>query len=111
MNDGKNIFQKFWSWLGSIFSPTPVPAEVYEETTAPVIPEDFDPDVVNVIVDTQEETTHPDIVDEPPLPIIDYDDEETPVIKEASKYAVLIGINKYDPGLFGYGLCCRWGPG
>ena len=79
--------KKFWIWLLSLFGikPTVIPPEIIEETTAHVDPEDYD--VENV---TDEEVQ--DILDE----LDDIDDIE---IREPSKFALLIGINKYDPSL------------
>jgi len=75
----------FFKWLFSLFgiTPTVIPPEVIDETTAHVDPEDYD--VENV---TDEEVQ--EILDE----LDDLDDSRKP-----SKFAVLIGINIYDPSL------------
>jgi len=68
----------FWEWLLGLFGikPTKIPEEIIDETTAYVDPEDFIPD-------------------EEIIEILDELDD----VREPSKFAVLIGINKYDPAL------------
>ena len=88
--------KKFWIWLLSWFgfSPTKIPEEIMDETTAWVPPEEFVPEN-NIIGDflTDEEVI--EILDEEETIIVEDDIE----IREPSKFAVLIGINKYDPSL------------
>jgi len=78
----------FWLWLLSLFGikPTSIPDEIMDDTTAYVDPEDFIPDEnIDDMLDDAE------IIDE----LNDLDNED----REPSKFAVLIGINKYDPSL------------
>ena len=79
----------FWEWLLGLFGikPTKIPDEIIDETTAHVDPEDFE-------VITEEEFDEL-MNDETIMDELDNLDEE----REPSKFAVLIGINKYDPAL------------
>jgi len=79
----------FWEWLLGLFGikPTKIPDEIIDETTAHVDPEDFE-------VITEEEFDEL-MNDETIMDELDNLDEE----REPSKFAVLIGINKYDPSL------------
>lgn len=72
----------FWKWLLSIlgFSSPSIPQEIFDDTTAYVDPENFIPD--EELID--------DLID---------DEEEIEEELKPSKYAVLVGINKYDPSL------------
>lgn len=100
--------KKFWLWLCGLFGykvPT-IPPEIHEDTTAPIIPNEYNPDEVNSILQGTSESkmdgdSKMDVVlsDAPPPveedEVIPIDDGEP----KPSKYAVLIGINKYDPSL------------
>jgi hypothetical protein len=92
----------FWLWLLSLFGikPTVIPPEIIDDTTAHVDPEDFEPvDVEEIGEDMDGEVMIPDEGDDyiPGEVIDDYDPDEYD--REPSKFAVLIGINKYDPSL------------
>jgi len=78
----------FWTWLFSLFGikPASIPPEVIDETTANVEPDDFISD------EEIEELLDDDISDE-------LEDLVDTTKRKASKFAVIIGINKYDPTL------------
>jgi hypothetical protein len=80
--------KKFIAWLLSLFGikPNKIPEEIMDETTAYVDPEEFISE--EDIDDLMDDAT---IMDE--LEDLDMDD------RLPSKFAVLIGINKYDPSL------------
>jgi len=90
--------KNFWIWLLGLFGikPTKIPEEIIEDTTAYVEPEKFDPD--EIIPENIDEF----LTDEEIIEILEEELEEdlnNIEIRDPSKFAVLIGINKYDPSL------------
>lgn len=83
--------KRFWTWLLSLFGikPSVLPQELIDNTTAYVEPEDYDP--TNYIDDDY-------MPDDELINELDEEDEE-PLERLSSKFAVIIGINKYDPTL------------
>jgi len=75
----------FWIWLLGLFGikPTKIPEEIIDETTAYVDPEEFIPD--------------DDMLDDETL--MDELEDLDITYRKPSKFALLIGINKYDPAL------------
>jgi len=92
------MIKKFWRWLLGLFGikPARIPDEIYDETTAYVDPEDFNPPWNNA--DEQFEEDDFIITDEEVADILD-EIEEDVEIREPSKFAVIIGINLYDAEL------------
>jgi hypothetical protein len=100
----------FWLWLLGLFgmAPVKIPEEIVNETTAFVEPESAvggiiiteEPiDDADLYTDTDlEELLNDDILtDEEVIELLEVVDVEDD--REPSKFAVIIGINKYDPNL------------
>jgi metacaspase-1 len=81
----------FWLWLLGLFgmAPVKIPDEVVDETTAYVEPEEFE-------VITEEEID--EMMDDAAI-MDELEDLDKPEERDPSKFAVIIGINLYDPSL------------
>lgn len=86
--------KRLWLFILGLFglSPATIPPEIIDETSAYVEPENFEP--IN-IEEIGEDMDGDDYV--PGEVIDDYNPEEYD--REPGKFAVIIGINKYDPSL------------
>ena len=84
--------KKFWTWLLGIFGikVNEIPQEILDDTTAYVEPEDFEVISEEEIDELLDDET---LIDE----LEDLEDEIDN--RKPSKFALLIGINKYDPTL------------
>jgi hypothetical protein len=101
----------FWIWLLGIFgmAPVKIPEEILDDTTAHVEPDNYVP---GEIIDDYVPEEYPDVII-PPGDSDDLFDDDTlmdeledidepyvdPDQRAPGKFAVLIGINKYDPSL------------
>lgn len=94
------MMKAIWSWIKvNILGIKPIPNEIYETTTAVETPEDYSPEEVVTIVNEPKLDGDAEVEWEPEDEKMNVVFEDAPEENYGDKYAVLIGINIYDPDL------------